>query len=133
MQTRPVFATAAIALLLCFCLLLDSAVTEAADTAERRLFAVEVKVGPNWDAAIAPHEQAFFSEHSAHLKELRKAGYIVMGARYSDLGLLIFSAETEESVAALMDKDPSMNAGTFVYAVHALNVFYPGQVGALAD
>lgn len=130
MQTRPVFVAAAVALLLCFYPLLDSA---AADTAERRLFAVEIKVGPNWDTAIAPHEQAFFSEHSAHLKELRQAGHIVMGARYSDIGLLVFSAESSESVAALMDKDPSMKAGTFVYAVHALNVFYPGQVGALVN
>ena len=95
---------------------------------ELHLFAVEVRVGPNWDNAKAPGEQAFFSEHSANLKRHRDAGHIVMGARYSDIGLIIFSAASADAVKAMMDEDPSMAAGTFRYAVHAMNVFYPGLV-----
>ena len=94
-----------------------------------KLFAVEIKVGPNWDKSKAPNEQAFFKEHSMNLKQLRKAGHIVMGARYSDIGLIIFSANTAEEVKAFMEKDPSMSAGTFKYQVHPFNVFYPGMVG----
>lgn len=93
-----------------------------------KLFAVEIRVGPNWDTSIPPHEQEFFSEHSANLKRLREAGHIKMGARYSDVGLIIFSAESADDVRALMSQDASMTAGTFQYEVHAMNVFYPGLV-----
>lgn len=93
-----------------------------------RLFAVEVTVGPNWDTAKAPNEQAYFKEHSENLKQLRDAGHIVMGARYSDIGLVIFSAESADGVRAFMERDPSMNAGTFKYEVHPFNAFYPGTI-----
>lgn len=93
-----------------------------------KLFAVEIKVGPNWDHSKAAYEQAFFKEHSANLKTARKAGAIVMGARYSDIGLIVFSAGSKAEVTAIMDKDPSMSAGTFKYEVHPMNVFYPGLV-----
>lgn len=93
-----------------------------------KLFAVEIKVGPNWNDSKPPNEQAFFKEHSANLRQLREAGHIVMGARYSDIGLIIFSASSPEEVRAVMEKDPSMSAETFQYQVHAFNVFYPGMV-----
>ena len=100
---------------------------ESADD-DLSLFAVEVTVGPNWDGDKAPHEQAFFKEHSDNLKQLRSAGHIVMGARYSDVGLILFSARSADDVRAFMDKDPSMEAGTFQYDVHPFNAFYPGTV-----
>lgn len=95
-----------------------------------RLFAVEIKVGPNWDAARPAGEQAHFRDHSAHLKRLRDAGRIVVGARYGDNGLLIMSAATIDEVEAAMNADPSMSAGTFSYQVWPLAVFYPGAVAA---
>ena len=64
--------------------------------ADRQLFAVEIRVGPGWDPEKAPGDQAFFGEHSAHLRELRNAGHIAMGARYSDVGLLVVSAASED-------------------------------------
>ncbi|MDJ0940329.1 MAG: YciI family protein [Woeseiaceae bacterium] len=108
------------------------AVAQEASTADANLslFAVEIKIGPNWDAAKAPSDQAFFKEHSANLKRLRDEGHIVMGARYSDIGLIIIAAATKEAVRTMMDQDPSMSAGTFVFEVHAFNVFYPGLVQA---
>ena len=101
-----------------------------APAADTRLFAVEVKTGPKWDAARAPLEQPFFREHSAHLRQLRDAGHIVVGARYSDKGLLVISAASQAAVRALMDPDPSMVHGTFTYEVHDFNVFYPGTLPA---
>ena len=95
----------------------------------RQFFAVEIKVGPNWDSAKPASEQAFFKEHSENLKHLRDTGHIIMGARYSDIGLIVFSATSADEVRELMDRDPSMAAGTFSYRVHAMNVFYPGNVG----
>lgn len=105
----------------------SASVASAVESVEK-LFAVEIKIGPNWDSAKPPNEQEFFSEHSANLKRLREAGHIVLGARYSDIGLIIFSARSAEEVRALMSQDPSMKAGTFKYEVHLLNVFYPGLV-----
>lgn len=96
-----------------------------ASEAEPSLFAVEIKTGPNWDTSKAPYEQAFFKEHSENLQRLRSEGRIVMGARYSDIGLIIFSAGSAEEVASMLDEDASMTAGTFVYEVHAINIFYP--------
>ena len=92
------------------------------------LFAVEVRVGPRWDPSKKPHEQALFREHSANLKVLREAGHLVMGARYSDVGLLILQAKTEADARAMIDADPSIAAGTFSYQIHPFNVFYPGTL-----
>lgn len=100
----------------------------SAVVAAPRLFAVEVRIGPRWDAARAPHEQAGFREHGAHLRRLREAGHIVLGARYGDKGLLVFSARSAAEVRALMDPDPSLAAGTFIYELHEFNVFYAGAV-----
>jgi uncharacterized protein YciI len=110
-----------------------SAQTDAAASspeAAGRLFAVEIKTGPSWDHNKAPNEQAQFREHSANLKKLRDAGQIVVGARYSDKGLLIFTAKSVAEVKQLMDQDPSISAGTFKYEVHDFNVFYSGTLQA---
>ena len=112
------------------CFVASMAVAEESAAAESLTwFAVEISVGPGWDKSIAPNEQAYFKEHSAHLAALRKAGHVVMGARYSDVGLLVMQALTADDVRALLDDDPSMQAGTFQYEVHPMNVFYPGSVG----
>lgn len=98
--------------------------------ADLHLFAVEIMVGAEWDSSKAPNEQAYFKEHSLNLKRLRDEGHIVMGARYSDKGLVIFSARSIDEVTAMMEQDPAMAAGTFVYEVFAFSVFYPGLVQA---
>ena len=94
------------------------------------LFAVKIRTGPKWDATRNPQEQPFFREHSANLKRLRDAGQLIVGARYSDVGLVIIAAESEAQVRSLMDEDPSVGAGVFRYDVHPFNVFYPGTVYA---
>jgi uncharacterized protein YciI len=100
----------------------------AAAAAELPLFAVQVKKGPGWDEAKPPQAQAQFREHSAHLRKLREAGSLVMGARYSDIGLLVVAADTEAAARALMEGDPSIAAGTFAIEVHPFNVFYGGHL-----
>jgi uncharacterized protein YciI len=92
------------------------------------LFAVEITVGSRWDASKPAQDQAFFREHCANLKRLRDLGSLVMGARYSDKGLVVLAAENEVAARAMMDADPSVAAGTFKYAVHPMNVFYAGTV-----
>ena len=97
---------------------------------EPALFAVEIKTGPKWDSAKQAHEQVQFREHSANLKKMRESGALVMGARYSDKGLLVVSAPSAGEVEAMLDQDPSFAAGTFVYEVHPFSVFYPGEIKA---
>lgn len=95
---------------------------------EAPLFAIQVRKGPNWDEARPPQAQARFREHGDHLRKLREAGSLVMGARYSDVGLLVVTAENEAAARALMADDPSLAAGTFGIEVHPFNVFYGGNL-----
>jgi len=120
------------ALTVIFSMLLIPGVSESAEAdsdADLTWFAVEIITGPNWDPQLEAHEQAFFKDHSAHLQKLRAAGHIVMGTRYSDIGLLVFRSASIDAINKLMYVDPSMQAGTFSYEVHVMNVFYPGYVG----
>lgn len=102
----------------------------AAPAAELKLFAVEIRTGPKWDPSKPPQDQGYFREHSANLKRLRDAGSLVMGARYSDKGLLVLAAPSIADARLMMEGDPSIGAGTFVFDVHDFNVFYPGTVQA---
>lgn len=112
------------------CFVAGAAVAEESSAVESLTwFAVEISVGPAWDPSVSPNEQAYFKEHSMHMAALRKAGHVVLGARYSDVGLLVIQALTADDVRALLDDDPSMQAGTFQYEVYPMNVFYPGFVG----
>ena len=120
---------AVIALLLASCAPDNSApadVVGSLNGAPKQLFAVEVRIGPNWDPSKPPNEQEFSNEHSANLKGLREAGHILMGARYSDIGLIIFSAESADEVRVWITQDRSMTAETFQYEVYVMNVFFRG-------
>jgi uncharacterized protein YciI len=92
------------------------------------LYAVEIRIGPAWDSSKKPHEQSFFREHSANLKRLRDQGALVLGARYSDKGLVVLQATSEQEAHAMMRQDPSVQNRVFTYELHAFNVFYPGSV-----
>ena len=100
----------------------------SAPTPAGKLFAVEIKTGPAWDAAKPPQEQAYFREHSARLRQLREQGLLVLGARYADKGLIILRAAGEAEAHALMQADPSMQAKVFGYELHEFRVFYGGSV-----
>jgi uncharacterized protein YciI len=93
-----------------------------------RLFAVEYKVGPRWVASKAPQEQEYFREHSEHLSKLREQGSLVLGARYSDKGLVILAAESESAARGMVEQDPSVKNGTFSYELNEFSVFYGGSV-----
>ena len=95
---------------------------------ELPLFVVEIQVGKSWNPSKPANEQLYFKEHSANLKRLRDAGQLVMGARYSDKGLLVLAATSEAAARQELDADPSFKAETFQYRIHPLNVFYPGMV-----
>lgn len=88
------------------------------------LFAVEITVGENWDAALPPNQQAFFSEHSANIRRLSEDGSLRLGGRYGDKGLLILRANDQAAAQAMLDADPSFVAGTFQYQLHPFRAFH---------
>lgn len=98
-----------------------------------KFFAVEFRTGPKWDAAKPPNEQAFFPEHSQNLNRLRQEGRILLGGRYSDRGLLVLSAASEEEVRKLFEADPAVVHQTFVFDLWEFRPFYPGCVGVKAS
>lgn len=92
------------------------------------LFAIEIRTGPTWDASKPPQEQIGFKEHSANLRRLRENGSLLLGARYSDKGLIVVAAPSIDEARGMMDADPAMSAGTFVFEVHPFSAFYPGTI-----
>jgi uncharacterized protein YciI len=106
--------------------------SEAPAAAAAPLFAVEIKTGPAWDSSKAPQDQAHFRDHSANLRRLREAGALLMGARYSDKGLVVLRAANEAEARAMMDADPAVQARVFVYELFPFNVFYAGTLVAPA-
>jgi len=94
------------------------------------LFAVRFTVGPNWDAAKAPNEQAHFAEHSANLSRLRKEGVLVIGARFGEVGLVVLRLPDEEAVKAQLARDPSIERGTFKAQIDRFMPFMHGSTRA---
>jgi uncharacterized protein YciI len=104
----------------------------ASPPSELPLFAVEITTGSKWDQSKPAHEQQFFRDHSSSLKRLRESGALIMGARYSDKGLVVLAAKDEAEARAMMDEDPSIKAEVFKYQVHSFNVFYSGTLNTRA-
>ncbi len=90
-------------------------------------FIVHLETGPAWQIELPPAEQAGFAEHSANMQAMRKKGLILLGARYEDYGMLIMTGESIEQIEALMDQDPGVQAGLFIYHLAELSVFYSWQ------
>ena len=112
-------AASTVLVLLC-CLVTPPAAAEAL-----KPYAVEFRTGPAWDSQRPAHEQAHFREHGANLQALRASGRLAMGARYGDVGLIVLRAADTDAVRELLDRDPAVQAGVFVYTVQPMNIFYP--------
>jgi uncharacterized protein YciI len=112
--------------LACLCLVLLASIAMAQSEPTRN-YLVQFTVGPNWDPALSPPEQAGFKEHSANLNRLRSDGVIAFGARYDDVGMIIIKAASLDDARQSMDADPGVKAGLFTFSVAELKVFYPWQ------
>jgi len=106
----------------------DGSASTPASGAARPLFAVEIRTGPRWNAALPPGQQPLMREHSAHLRRLRDEGRIRLGARYGEVGLVVIEAATIDEARAWMEADPSMRGGTFRFEIFPFSVFYGGAV-----
>lgn len=91
-----------------------------------KLFLVHFSLGPAWAAGKPPQEQPKFKEHGANLKRLRDDGKIVLGARYSDKGMVVLRFASEEQARAEIAADPGVQAGSFTFELFELRPFYDG-------
>jgi hypothetical protein len=87
-------------------------------------FVVLFRKGPAWDEAKPANEQPHFREHSANLQALRAAEQLLLGARYSDTGMIVLDAPAEADARALIDRDPAIAAKVFAYDLHPASFFY---------
>ena len=92
-------------------------------------FAATFRTGPAWDPAKAPQDQAGFAAHSQNLRALRSERRLLLGGRYGELGLVVLRAASLDEAKALVDRDPSVKAGTFAVEVQPFYPFMPGCVG----
>jgi uncharacterized protein YciI len=91
-----------------------------------KLFAVTFRTGPAWEAGKPPGEQRHFKDHSANIAKLKTEGRLVVGGRFSDVGLLLVRAATQEEAQSFVDRDPSVAGGTFKAEVHPWSTFAAG-------
>lgn len=96
--------------------------------AKKMLFIAIFSLGPSWQANKPAHEQAYFNEHSANLKKLRAEKKILVGARYSDKGLIIIAAANEQEARAMVEHDPMVANKVFNLELHQFTPFYKGCI-----
>lgn len=77
---------------------------------------------------MGPNDQPYFKEHSAFLAKLRKENTIVIGARYSDTGMIVFQAMDLESAKNLLLEDVALQKQLFNVEVHPFNAFSKGCI-----
>ena len=94
-------------------------------TAETSVFVVHFEPGIAWDQSIGPNEQTGFKAHSLNLRDLRRAGTIVFGARYEDQGMIFIRVDTLDAGKKLLDNDPGVQSRIFSYRIAPLSIFYP--------
>lgn len=94
----------------------------------KKLFIVIYTPGGNWDPAKQPQDQSFFNFHSKRLQNYRKEGMILLGARYSNKGMIIMPAENEDEIRKIVFADSAVIVKTFSAEVFPYNVFYDGCI-----
>ena len=96
---------------------------------EERLFLVEFTTGPGWLPDTPFREQPHAADHSANLRRLREDGRILLGGRHGLTGMIILRVGREAEARAEIERDPSIQAGVFVYEIAEFRPFYEGCVG----
>ena len=59
------------------------------------------------------------------MSSLRKQGIILMGARYAKYGMLVIQGDSLKSMTELMNNDPGVLAGIFIFKIEPISIFYP--------
>ena len=107
-------------------LLLPCLMFSQENTPQKSHFIALYTVGELWDKDKNPNEQQYFNEHSGFLSKLRKEKKIIMGARYSDTGMIIVVADNLEGAKNMLFEDISLQEKLFNVEIHHFNAFYKG-------
>ena len=92
-----------------------------------KTFILHFTTGEAWLPDKSFSEQPHAAEHGRNLRRLRDEGIILIGARYSDKGVLILRGN-EADLRAEIEKDPMVQAGAFEYELFELALFFDGCV-----
>lgn len=95
---------------------------------DQKLFIVIYTPGENWNNSKQPQDQDYFNFHSKRLQNYRKEGKILVGARYSNKGMIVMPAENEEEIKKIVLADSAVIAKTFNAEVFPYFVFYDGCI-----
>lgn len=95
---------------------------------EVNYFILHYTPGPAWENEKPLNEQPFFAEHSRFLASLRASGRAKIGGRYSDKGMIIFSALDRAQADSLLSTDQSVTHGTFTAELYSIHFFYKGTI-----
>lgn len=85
-------------------------------------------LGESWDTEKQPSEQIYFKEHSGFLSKLRKEKQIILGARYSDTGMIVLKANNLEAAETILHQDIALQKKLFNVVVYPFNTFYKGCI-----
>ncbi|HXY68222.1 MAG TPA: pyridoxamine 5'-phosphate oxidase family protein [Gemmatimonadales bacterium] len=82
-------------------------------SAPDRYFAVRLRHGPAWDAAVPMRAQSGWSEHAACMDGMVADGFIVLGGPLAgdEAVLLVVAAESESALRARLAADPWHRSG----------------------
>ena len=94
--------------------------------APSQYFIAIFSLGPAWQSDKPAHEQLYFKEHSANLRQWREQKKITLGARYSDKGMIILRARDEAEARSWLENDPMVVNGLFRLELHPFAPFYLG-------
>ena len=94
-------------------------------TAMTEYFVVFLRRGPAWTSAVTPETTKVSQGHMANIARLRAAGQLVVAGPLDDAngganrltGLFVFRTASAEETKKLVDTDPAVIAGRFVYEI----------------
>src|SRR5690606_37905586 len=95
---------------------------------EDKKFIVLYTLGEQWDNTKPPNEQLHFSEHSSFLSGFRTDKKILLGARYSNTGMIVLLASDEEAANSLIRSDPAVQHHLFAVEIFPFSPFYNGCI-----
>jgi uncharacterized protein YciI len=101
----------------------SSAVSRAVDgavsIASRPTYLVVYRAGPSWPAG-APIRALPLREHGRYMLELYKQSVMRFAGAFADDsgGAVMFDAENDASARAIVDADPAVASGIFMFELH---------------
>ncbi|MEM8998763.1 MAG: DUF5694 domain-containing protein [Bacteroidota bacterium] len=107
---------------------LEQLLSAGSDFKKESYFVALYTLGERWDTSKPPSKQVYFGAHSAFLSKLRSEKQIIVGARYSDTGMIILKSESLEKAKETLHADLAIKNKLFQIEIHPFNAFYGGKI-----